>query len=78
MKLVCKKCGSEDVEMPYMVNPNTWKIGGNADGEEYCWDCEETTIIIPEKEFIKNLENSISKKNYKKLKICLTLVLKEW
>ena len=47
-KLVCKKCGSEDVAVMVWQNPNTKEITGPADevGRAWCDDCQKFTKLI--------------------------------
>ncbi len=44
---VCKECGSNDIEIPMWVNPNTNIPNGDygSDGDEECWCnyCEDHT-----------------------------------
>lgn len=40
-KFVCKRCGSDDVEIRVWQNPNTGEFGGDCEDDEcYCNKCD--------------------------------------
>lgn len=44
MKVICRECGSTDIQVKYWCNPNTFKIIDVSDGEETeCWcnNCQD-------------------------------------
>lgn len=46
MKVICKQCGSTDIQVKYWCNPNTFRIVDVASGEEndcWCENCQDNT-----------------------------------
>lgn len=55
MILVCECCGSEDVRVTVVINPNTNDIDDyRVSDEEYCVDCGDTANLINKEDYIED------------------------
>lgn len=57
--LVCFNCGSHDVQIKAWVDANTLKFkdlcDSHDDEDNYCDECQESTSLINQSEYISNL-----------------------
>lgn len=65
--LVCKNCGSKNIQSKEWTYVNTGKSVGDSDYTEtqdnWCEDCEENPEFIEEEEYNKLNKNKINKLN---------------
>lgn len=55
----CFKCGSNDIEQKYWINPNTGELKGKSNDDDiyWCCVCEEPCDIIEEDDKLNNKLN---------------------